>query len=265
MISEAYRQSRAFLGSTPEEVQAGFAATIERHFARPGAAAVFARLSDKELSDLAALYKSSAPVGDVDLYRTLASRLDANQLIRAAVAFGAAPVEAAVRSVASATVEGAFTAELALDAQAAQSTGAVGVSGIHTMTPNVGMTLREIYLDFRTDPVGSLGVRDALAETGFYVGSELVGAATVGYALGQGLNYLIENYAPGLDQAIGGTEYNMVQDMQSAATEFEQGRYEKSIDALFGSPLANAGDYAGDDDVGGSYAFYEDDLSGSGC
>lgn len=52
VITVAYREAHAFLGSTPEEVQEDFAAAIERNLARADAPAVFARLSDKELGIL---------------------------------------------------------------------------------------------------------------------------------------------------------------------------------------------------------------------
>lgn len=167
-------------------------------------------------------------------------------------------------SYSSADVKRAFSKQMAVNVEAAQSVGTIDVSPIRTMAPNINMTLNEIYLDFRTDPVGSLGVRDALVETGLYAGADLTATWTVGNLIGQGLNYVIETYDPGLGDAIGGTEYGMVQDIEQAASEFQQGQYEHSIDALFGSPLGDIDDYAGDDDVGGSYAFYESEP-GSGC
>ncbi len=73
-------------------------------------------------------------------------------------------------------------------------------------SPTVGMTLYEIYLDFRTAPIGSLSVSGALYETASFAGSKLFGpygAFTTGYALGTALSDLIQNYAPDLWVDIG--------------------------------------------------------------
>lgn len=267
VITEAWRNSHAFYGRTSEEVQQKFAVVIERNLSRKGSNAVFSNLSTKELSDLAQLYVASAPAGDTGLYRILAKRLDAQQLVRAAAAFGTAPISSAVREYSSARVQRTFTAQMVMNLQASHSDGPKGarMQAIGTMaTSHLFMTLQEIYLDFRTDPVGGLGVRDALVETGTYAGGELSLAWTGGSLAGDALNSLIQTYAPSLYNAIGGTEVQMVQDIEDATTEFGQGHYEQSLDSLFGSPLGSIGDYTGDDDVGASYGFYESQVGGGG-
>lgn len=270
MITDAWRESHAFYGRTPEEIQQKFAVVIARNLSKSDASTIVSRLTDKELSDLATLYQASAPAGDTSIYRELAKHLDAKQLVRAAVAFGTAPISTAVHSFSDANVQRAFSAQMVMNLQASHSDGPnrAGVLAMGTMAASASqrlfMTLQEIYLDYRTDPVGSLGVRDALVETGMDVTPELWGAAQGGTWVGQQLNNLIETYAPGLDDAIGGTEYSIILDINSATTEFEQGQYEQSMDSLFGSPLGSIGDYTGDDDVGASYGFYEGELDGGG-
>lgn len=62
----------------------------------------------------------------------------------------------------------------------------------------------EIYLSFRTAPVGALAVEGALYETTVVLSSTLASAYGTGYAIGTYIiNPLINNYAPSLGNTIG--------------------------------------------------------------
>jgi hypothetical protein len=112
--------------------------------------------------------------------------------------------------------------------------------------PTLDMTIPEIYLEFRTAPVGNVGPAAAIAETTMYVSKNVGFAATVGWAIGTGISNLIETYDPSLNDAIGGTVAGMVDAANQSWDEYKQGQYQASFDALFGSPVSNSGNPAGD-------------------
>jgi hypothetical protein len=64
------------------------------------------------------------------------------------------------------------------------------------------MTLYEIYLDYRTAPVGSVGPPAAIAETAPYAGGWLAASWGAGYAFGTEIHNLIEEFDPALDDVI---------------------------------------------------------------
>jgi hypothetical protein len=77
-------------------------------------------------------------------------------------------------------------------------------------------TIYEIYLSFRTAPVGSLSVRAAFFETAVLAGSRLVPAFSTGYAVGTALSSLMQTYAPDLHDIIGHGIYSVVDWLSSA-------------------------------------------------
>lgn len=115
--------------------------------------------------------------------------------------------------------------------------------------PTVDMTPYEIYLDFRTAPVGSLTVTASLYEAGVYIGTRVSAAFGAGYAVGTAANELIETYDPELEETIGGTVAQMLQQLQDAVTAAAQGGIEKSFDSLFGVPPPLSYNSPGDFDV----------------
>ena len=108
--------------------------------------------------------------------------------------------------------------------------------------PNVGMTPYEIYLEFRTAPFGSGSTLVALYEAAMYMGGKttLGGAAALGTTIGTAVSGLIQTYDPTLDDAIGGTIVNMIDQIAAAETEMAAGRYEAAWNALFAIPAAAA-------------------------
>lgn len=126
------------------------------------------------------------------------------------------------------------------------------------------MTLREIYLEYRTAPVGSLSPGAALSETTIYAGTRLYVAWQAGYAFGTVIrNDIILSFAPSFDNVLGGTIDSAIQNINDATTEWQQGNWEGAADSLFGTSLGDTGDYSGDWQTGASYDFYEG--GGGGC
>lgn len=269
LITPAEAKAGAFLGSTPEEIHQRFAVIQEMNFAQGNTKVLLSRLSDKELGDIASLYNQSAPAGDDNLMRTFAQKLDGASLVRVAKAFGSVSTTRAVNAYAPAKIKADFERKLAIAISVPKYSRSVpsftSFGSVSTMaSPNTDMTLGEIYLEYRTAPLGSLSPASALSETAMYAGSRLVVAWGAGYAFGTVIHNLIETYDPALDDVIGGTIQQAIDNIGDAANEWQQGNWEGSADSLFGTPVGNTGDYSGDWNVGQSYDYYEGG-SGGGC
>jgi len=192
------------------------------------------QMSDRELADLAQLYTNSNAM----TFRTghalevLAVRLDVNRLARLPKFFGTSEVTRAVLAAAP-TKYSALTAVSGPDVHAAPLAGApvtypVAMQGslsgstVRPMqtAPTVDMTLNEVYLNFRTLPVGSLSVQSSIYETAQFAGKNLVYAWGVGYGFGTGITYLMQTYAPSwyygsFVDVVGGTPYNAIDFVQN--------------------------------------------------
>jgi hypothetical protein len=118
------------------------------------------------------------------------------------------------------------------------------------------MTLEEIYLEFRTAPVGSLSPAGALAETAQFAGMRLSAAGWAGTQIGGAISWLIQNYAPELDNAIGATIATMFDNFWLATDEVQQGHYEAAFDDLFGFPVTWSSNPWGDWDITTPMVFY---------
>jgi len=269
-ITPGYKRAGAFLGTNSAEIQAKFASIQESNFAKGDAKLIISRLSDKELNDIAVLYNSSPQAANGTLLRTLATRLDGASLTKVAKAFGKLDTQRAVMAYSSANVQQEFIAQVGTtigvpSVASTQLSSATIPKGFSPMgAPNTDMSLPEIYLDFRTAPVGSLGAASALSETLIYAGTRLSPAVAVGTTIGSVIHELIETYDPDLDDVIGGTIQAAADNMSEAGTELQQGQMEQAGDALFGTPVGKSGDYDGDWNVGESYEFFEGGGTG-GC
>jgi hypothetical protein len=126
------------------------------------------------------------------------------------------------------------------------------------------MTLEEIYLEYRTAPIGSLSRAGALAETAQFAGVHLAGAAWAGQLIGTGISWLIQTYAPSLDDAIGGTIGGMIDNFWSASNEMQEGHFEAAFDSLFGFPVTYGSDPYGDWDISAPMMFYYQSTSTCG-
>ena len=118
------------------------------------------------------------------------------------------------------------------------------------------MTLEEIYLEYRTAPVGSLSPAGALSETAQFAGVRLSGAFGTGYTIGSGISWLIEHFAPNLNDAIGDTIASMIENFWDASGEVEEGHYEAAFDDLFGFPVTSSSDPWGDWDISDPMMYY---------
>lgn len=244
------------LGTDRAAVEAKFAANIEANFQR-APETLLGRLSDKELAAIFRHYGEKKALEGSPLLKTLASRASAQSLTRLRTVTDAAAVDRSVAAFADSKVQASYATE---------STAHPYVSAIQPMqgpAPTIDMTLDEIYLEFRTAPVGSVGPAAAVAETGMYA-SVYVGAAWVtGTAVGTQINNIITTYDPSLSDTIGGTIAGMVDASRAAADDVTQGHYQSAIDELFGYPVTDANEGAADYDVAAPMVEYYGD--GGSC
>lgn len=272
----------------PAAIHRNFPQIIEQNFAQLGAARVTAlvdSMTDRELHDLAQLYvNASADTSRMQsLLPVLANRLDAGRLARISKHFGyAATYDAVVRVAPAKAFE--FT-QRSSPAYAAPATGAViappravasgmgqslkSGTGFASPAADIGrfldMTPNEIYLDFRTAPVGALGPTGALYETANVLAVGVGRAATVGVMVGTVARRLIETYSPELYDAIGGTVAAAVDNIESANGAVSRGHYEEAAGDLFGlSPDVRGAMEGYGGDYGAAEDWYDNVISG-GC
>ena len=234
------------IGTTPDAIERNFIGVVTRNLANAGTASRVARLSDRELDGIARHAAQGAPVDRAALLKLLATRLDGTSLVRVAHAFGRAPVEAAVRTYADPAARAAFA--LGIAGLMPPPPDGNGGGGSYPR-PNLNMTLEEIYLEFRTAPVGSLTPSAALAETAMYAGTWLYASYKVGQAVGNDLHQLILTYNPSLDVAIGATIGSMIENFLMSTDAVQQGHYEAAFDDLFGFSVTWSSDPFGDWDI----------------
>jgi len=251
------------LGTTPEEIHAKFASVVEANFANGSSSLILSRLSDKELAGIARVYKQSNAGRPPKLLDIMASRLSAKELVRVAGTFGVSDVSAAVQRSASPSVATLYTARVATG-EVKIPTTIMPMSG---PAPTRYMTLEEIYLEFRTAPVGSLGAGAALSETIIYAGGQVAAAAGIGWEIGTQVGSLIQEYDPAAWDAIGGTTAGVVERVQNAAnsitnsTGVQRGINEHAADGMFQYPVSSSNDPYGDWDS--TYDLGADE--GDGC
>lgn len=174
-------------------------------------------MSNAELNDLAFRYNVRAqnsgktPV----LLDLLARRCDQQSIARLGDYFGFEDVYAALYRVAPARAENLANAldrtRQRASRSSIQSAGkkeevlqSAGIRSISkddqffrtTGEPMLDYTIGEIYLSYRTAPVGSLSVPSALYETASFAGTRLLGSFGVGYTAGTAINALWSTYAP---------------------------------------------------------------------
>jgi hypothetical protein len=217
-----------------------FPQLIEQNFAKMGDYRMdrfLKNIGENELSDLAQLYVNAvADSGhQAVLLDIMASRMTPQSLGRMSFHFGFAPVYAAVLRVAPSK---AFEFQLNSDVMYMAPTpglyrfgsqGRISLKGLinpNGVGPFLDYTPYEIYLSFRTAPIGSLGVRAALYETGVLMSTPLAGAFGFGYGIGSLISPLIEAYCPTLNDAIGGTLDEIFRRIIDAPSAMERGAAE---------------------------------------
>jgi len=252
------------LGRTPAEVHALFPIIIDQHMRTNGNFHVH-NLGALELANLAALYQhangTTAP-----LLRILAQNADSEGLTRVASAFGQQATAAAVAKYSSPAVALAFTSSppkptvvapimKALPSMSpmrwiSQKPRLIKAGFMLVGAPTPDMSLYEIYLEYRTSPVGSLSVGSSLVETSTYAGNQLIWAAGVGYTVGTGINMLLDDYFPdtaiSLGNLIGGFVDSLTNPSNTSSTN---GQIESDINGAIqstgigGVPDNSTGDY----------------------
>lgn len=253
--------SNPIQGNTPQQIHERFTSIIENNFRTGKAETIIHNLSAKELNDLAVRYKAESTLGTEPLLAIFAKRLSDRSLVKVATAFGVANVQSAVNAYSSSEVKAAFASDIATVPVTS------GVTPMAGPAPTVDMTIQEIYLEFRTAPIGSLSVEGALSETAMFAGKDIAISWWIGTQIGNQINNAINEYDPSLGDAIGGTVSGMVNAIQNAANDVQQGELLKSIDDLFDLPVWDSGDYQGDYDDFEPMLDYFDYVSvgGGGC
>lgn len=138
--------------------------------------------------------------------------------------------------------------------------------------PSTGIndTLYDIYLDFRTAPYGAASSSIAMLQTTVYAAVLLRLSYNFGQEIGGGLHWLIVNYDPPLDNAIGADMAWIVSTVTSigdATTSGIRGFWEWQLNTDFfqvpmidlGSPYIGMGDWGVMDDVS------VQDITGNFC
>ncbi len=223
-------------------IHRNFPQIIEQNFARldaHGMATLLDAMTEAELSDLAQLYVNAITDHGLPpkLLYAIAHRLDAQRLGRVSRHFGFAQVYAAVTAMApdktqrfiestQTGYEGPRPGELRFGPDGlfapAKLTTSAGITPVSFVLPSrftrgdmrkvagggfgqfLNYTPYEIYLSFRTAPVGALGVSGALWETSVVLSATLTVSYGTGYAIGNFVVApLIQTYAPSLWNSIG--------------------------------------------------------------
>ena len=92
----------------------------------------------------------------------------------------------------------------------------------------------EIYLSFRTSPVGALAPRAAMYETVQLLGRPIAWSWAGGYATGSVVRDLMQTYTPDLYDAIGGTIDQMLQNILDALTPQQKADQQSGSAVEFG-------------------------------
>lgn len=249
----------SILGTSPEEIHRNFPAIIEHNMRTADTTVLLGRLSDREIADLAAVYTRANAGSAAPLLKILAQRADGATLQRLTMAFGDTAVSKAVQRYAPSEVQGDFLLRSnEPTAHSLESKNQPSQGPTPDATPTVDMTPTELYLEFRTAPIGSLSPMGALFEAGTFAATRLSGAFGVGYTLGSGMAYLTETYAPDVWDSIGGTIDQSIHNILDATDHLMQGDFERAFDDVMGGLISDSGDYDGDYDVSEAYGDFMD-------
>jgi hypothetical protein len=246
-----------------------FAQVLEQNFARVDArvaALMMGHLTDREIANLAQLHTNATAASGLPsrLTEVLAHRLHGKQLARAAAAFGTAPMYESLMRIAPQKLRDLDLAVM----HPAPVIGAMTVAAVKSVPDSklagqfFNYTVEEIYLSFRTAPIGAMGVAGALWETGMVLGQTAGAAFGFGYAVGSGLAGAIQTKAPDLWDAIGGTIDMMLENIFGPLSA-APGPAEEEMAIAFGLPESTMEAIA---DTGGDFMVAEawQEYSGSG-
>lgn len=206
-VAVAADTSKAVIGVTPVAIHSKFASVIYNNLNNSSATLRLSRMSDREVQDLAYAYERNTGVVN-----------DLTGLIRVR-----APTQVArfMRMAANAVAAWANTNQVYRSR----------MKVTYGPAPTLDMTLQEIYLEFRTAPVGSLSVEAATFSTAAYAMINLTAAWTAGYIIGSGIHWVIQTYSPSLDNQIGATMDWTLNNLAAAGTSITlQGYAEYQMD-----------------------------------
>lgn len=183
------------ISDVPAAISRNLPQVIEQNFAAQsaeGAVRLINGLTDRELSWLASRYTAHAlnRGRSPQLLDILSAQLEPAQLGRLSQHFGFEDVYAAVNRVAP------HKAGPALASMHTSSPSPLSGRAGKLADPLLDYTLNEIYLNFRTAPIGSLGVSASLYETAVFAGTRLSLSFSVGYTLGTGMQQGFEYLFP---------------------------------------------------------------------
>ena len=280
-------------GDFAYRVRSSFPQIIEQNFALRGpraTAELLDGMTEQELSDLANLYTnaSASNGGNGQLLPMLARRLNDDRLVRVCDHFGFGPTYAALNAVApQRTSRFAMRADRnSIEPRIERFRPKVSISQLPEGTqPRPGIqrvgyvrtqgsskylhyTPYEIYLDFRTAPVGSLSVTGALWEASTVMSQRLIPAYLTGYAIGTTVvEPLIRNYAPALYDKIGATVAASVDWLSRSwsGSIVDQGQAQRQTATLFGSSPLQIQYFSMGGDFGVSASWSTAFSSGGGC
>ena len=221
-------------------VHASFPQIIEQNFAKldaKGSAALLHSLSDLELAHLSQLYTNAVTDagGTAHLHNILASRLEAPDLARVSKYFGYAAMAVAINNVAPQKLSsfGQLANAEAMGPMPGARLLTLGSPGAGANILGLGQFLNytpyEVYLSFRTAPVGALGVTGAIYESGVIFGMGVTLAAAAGYKAGTVLSGLIQTYDPSLNDAIGGTITEIITQFQTNWNATQIGVWQQTL------------------------------------
>ena len=202
-------------GADPSSaIHGNFARVIEQNFASAGPARVARWLDTVETRSLVTLAQAYVNATEMQgrppmALEILAHRLDAVRLARLAEYFGHARLHAAVLKAAPPKLE-AFNAR----ADVNHSGPVPGQMDLHLHEPLrasaqgrdylifLDCTLEQIYLSFRTAPIGATSVAASMFQTGLVVGTALYGSRQVGHNIGGLLVQGMRVYTPSVWESI---------------------------------------------------------------
>jgi hypothetical protein len=191
-------------GTTKAAVHTQFAAVILYNFQNNTSLnGQISQMAQIELARLSRQYYIESNGNMAPLLAVAAQKLTAANLILIAAAFGQANVDAAVAAYAPAATKATYGASsrMAIMDRSQARFVAMGISGV-TASPNLDMTLYEIFLDYLTAGTDTT-VAAALAQTSSYAGGWLGAAATFGYSVGTGIYWIDDQIDPDINIYLG--------------------------------------------------------------